>query len=218
LKKLVAFSALAIAIATPAAHADTYGPLTIGANSPLYVELHDFTDSFGNLEYIEVYVGLPKVHLTGDNGGVSASQTISFAYDLAPGWTAGLTQIENFIDDDASSVAAGEAEDWGVEMEQEVILCPSYQVSGCSQGTDGIQHQGPVSMPPLILNGVAGPGTGIYEYAAYARNASFASNDVPAFLMYLDPPAATPEPSTFLLISTGLVGAFGAVKRRTLRI
>jgi PEP-CTERM motif len=225
LRKLCAVLTLLSAMAIPvAAHADEIdGPVTIGTGAPI-----GSGASFGSgisptsLGYGEYVLPLftNSFSVFGDDAGTFASQTITFAFDLAPGWTMGLGPSYDGIEGGTTQSHYDEG-DWSFEFEQEVILCPSSATSACSGNyvTSTGGQGGPSPLPPLTLNAVAEPGTGVFEWEGYARNYDFGIEPGDGgFKIYLEQqPAATPEPSTLVLLGTGAIGLLSAVKRRPSR-
>jgi PEP-CTERM motif len=215
-KFLVVLTLLSVFVIPLTAYADqSYGPVTIGTGSPIVGD--GPLRSIGYNEYL-LSIFTPRIGVFGDNAGTFASQTIAFTFDLAPGWDMALGEYFDSIDG-GTTQSHYDAGDWSFEFEQEVILCPSNATSACGDpggvfhATSVGAHGGPAALPPLTLNAVAEPGTGVYEWEGYARNFNFGSNDLAGFNMYLGAPTATPEPSTFLLLGTGAIGLLSLARR-----
>ena len=211
MKKLFGFLTLLSVTAIPVvARADTIpSPLHFGPGAPIF----PYTNATDGI--LPAFV--PSVHFSSTGAASSVSQTIAFTYDIDPGWTVGVL---NFIDnvDFGTTLDPNIPEDYAFEFEQEIILCPKSATSACTfAASTGIVHGGPGALPPLTFTGVAEPGTGLYEYAAYAHNAAFITNGDADLDFILEGPPATPEPSTLILLGTGAIGLLGAAKRRFTR-
>jgi hypothetical protein len=166
--KLLSLSLLFLLVGFAApAHADTmtYGPVTLGDNSP-------FGETGYYPQYNLVHAIFPGVGLSSNVGGAFQSGSTSFVDDLAPGWTADPI-VTDYVDS-GTTFQHEDDHDYVVAFFQELILCPSSSPVACTSGSIVQAVYGNSSLLPstgLTPNAVAEPGTGIYEYAEYAYNA-----------------------------------------------
>ena len=106
--------------------------------------------------------------------------------------------------------------DWAAAFFQAVILCPSSSPVSCTNASIIKTIYAAAPVPDVILNPsgfVARPGTGLYAWGVYAKNAAFTTNGGVAYFSFgLVPPV--PEPSTFVMLGSGAFGLLGLAKRR----
>lgn len=197
------FLALAFAlVSSPNLRADsvTYGPLTFGSNFPFVEGGSCGPQPLGGCAV--VIIG-PTVY---ENGiGVppfTTTQITTFTFDIAPDWTIDYMRLGGTVD--VSSEGANGDEDipiadWGAEVFQELILCSDADV--CSTGSQTFTYGG-APLPPPPPSPSVGPETGIYETFIALDEAQIQSDAQTGVDIYL---SQTPEPSSWLLLSTGLL-------------
>jgi hypothetical protein len=210
-KKL--FALVILASASIVVHADTitYGPVTFGSNAPL-----------GSDGYVPQYSILPMyapgIRLNDPAKGPddSFTQTITFYFDLAPGWRIANMRFTDFTDWSPVPYNLDDSSQYGYEYEQKITLCSAGGT--CSSASTG-EHLGGFPLPPISLDAQAGPNVGIYQVAGYSHNAQVATKPADSNLnILLDPIATIPEPGTFVLLGTGILGLAGVFKRKKSRI
>ena len=212
LRTLSLLAAFALAAAPLASHADPViaGPITFGANSP-----------FGEGNFISTGNGYvipltgPAVSLS-SLPGADASQngTLSFSFNLAPGWQIQSILFGDHIDYSSLTPNENNPANWGVAFAQKLTLCTASGV--CSTGQTGDQAGG-AHMPALLFGDDMTAGTGTYQFSTFAHNAQFQSADYDSNLEIFVAPSTTfltPEPSTFFLIGTGFFGLLGLASRK----
>lgn len=147
-KLLILLTLLSLPVVPIVAHADTItiGPITIGTDSPLYIEpvfsQGTYTDG---TPYYHLYANLPIVGLNSPVGSEFVSGSVSFSYDLAPGWTAEETLYDSV---DIGTSLPYDDLNFAAAFFQELILCPSTAVSPCTSGALVQQDYGRAPLPP----------------------------------------------------------------------
>ena len=176
--------------------ADTVGPLTLGSSSPFGSDGATSPISLGGGIYIAPLLG-PGVNINGVGQNHSFDYTVSFTYDLAPGWTIDNLFLSNFIDFGGPN----NNNPWGFEFAEKVILCPT--VGSCSTASMG-SHGGNITLPPVYLGSTGRAGTGTYEIAGWVDDTQIATNGAIQNLnVFLSP---VPEPSSIVLLAVGVAG------------
>ena len=191
-------------ISSPSLRADTvtYGPLTFGSNIPL--------GNGGPCTPVLKGECVEQLNTTGifENGiGVapfSVSQITTFTFAIAPGWSIDYigpgVELDIYYEGEDGEGTYTPFADWGVEFFQELIVCSDADI--CSTGAQTLEYGG-ASLPLPPSNIVVGPGTGVYETFIALDNSQLVSDDPPQVNIFL---SQTPEPSSWVLLSTGLLG------------
>ena len=191
-------------ISSPNLKADniTYGPLTFGSNFPLGGGYP--CPSSG--QCVEPLAASPLFANGISLAPFTTTQITTFTFDIAPGWA-----IDDMHAGGSFDVSvAGEIgpppflpfADWGFEFFQELIVCSDADI--CSSATQTLNYGG-ASLPLPPGNLVVGPGTGVYETFMALDDVQIQSNGQPQVNIFL---SQTPEPSSWLLLSTGLLVGF----------
>ena len=177
--------------------ADTIGPLTFGSSSPFGSDGLTSPIPTGSGSYIAPLVGKGiSIDGVGSKCDVYFDYTVSFAYDMAPGWTIDNMFLSNFVD-----FGGPDTSSWGFEFAEKVTLCPT--VGSCSTATTG-HSGGNLPLPPVYLGSQATAGTGVYEVAGWASDQQFAtSSGIQNLNIYMSP---VPEPASFVLLAMGVAG------------
>lgn len=144
------------------------------------------------------------IYVNGINAApYTSTQITTFTFDIAPGWTIDDMEARGSFD----IYVAGENgpppylpfADWGFEFFQELVVCSDADI--CSTATQTLTHGG-APLPPPPGNLVVGPGTGVYETFVALDDVEIDSDANPQVNIYV---SQTPEPSSWLLLSTGLL-------------
>jgi hypothetical protein len=146
------------------------------------------------------------------------TQITTFTFDIAPGWTIdGISDYENFddisIQGDGNGPPFTSFDDWGFEFFQELIVCSDTDT--CWARSQTLEYGG-ASLPLPPSNFDVGPGTGVYEIFMALDGVQVTSNNPTQVNIFLSQ-TPTPEPSSWVLLSTGLLGGLVLLvqKRRT---
>ena len=181
----------------------TYGPLTFGSNEPL--GSGNFVPLGGSNYVVELDHGAP-VSVSAIGTTCLSNQTTTFSFDLASGWAIAGMSLGGTVDYSYPGSAPFSA--WGYQFGQQVTLCSTDDV--CST-TQKILEVGGADNPGVSLGATAGAGSSVYQEIEYADNADIFSDALPSLNIYLTQVSPTPEPSTFAMLGTGLLGFAGVV-------
>jgi len=216
--QVLASLAFALAlILSPTLRADSIDPLTFGSNFP--AGNAGPCQTVNNNECVEQLFTEPNIF---ENGiGVAPytiTQITTFTFDIAPGWTIdGISDYENFDDigvaGNGTTIPYTPYADWGFEFFQELVVCSDADT--CWARSQTLEYGGAsLPLPPSNFN--VGPGTGVYEIFM-ALDGVQVSADNPTQVNIFLSQTPTPEPSSWVLLSTGLFGGlvFLVKKRRT---
>lgn len=216
--QVLASLALAFAlISSPSLRADPIDPLTFGNNFPQGNP--GPCQTVNNYECVEQLITGPNIFENGFNvSPYTITQITTFTFDIAPGWTIdSINPGESFgdigIQGDGNGPPFTPFDDWGFEFFQELVVCSDADV--CSSASQTLTYGGaPEPLPPSNFD--VGPGTGVYEIFMALDGVQVTSDDPTQVNVYLSQ-TQTPEPSSWVLLSTGLLGSlvFLARKRRT---
>ncbi len=224
----LALLALACSMAiSPTANAGsiTYGPLTFGSNFP-FADGGPCPTTGGCVEALIA----PSVSGSAIGGPPSLSiQTTAFTFDTAPGWNiAGMMLGGTFDTYDPGENGPNPTPDseWGYEFAQQITLCSAADV--CSTATQ-IQTGGGAVLPSVLFTAAAGPGMGVYQTFIYLDDVSIQSDCDPQVNIFLNQaspsanlalsqPTSAPEPSSWLLLGTGLLGLVVVLRRNRLQL
>ncbi|MCU1319084.1 MAG: hypothetical protein JWP98_602 [Edaphobacter sp.] len=207
------FALVTLVAASILAHADTitYGPVTFGSNAP-----------FGSDGYVSQYSLLPMyapgIRLNDPVKGTddSFTQTIAFYFDLAPGWRITNMRFTDLTDWSPIPYNLDDSSQYAYEYEQKITLCSA---SGTCSSASTSEHMGSFPLPPISLDAQAGSNVGIYQVAGYSHNAQVATKPAESNLnIFLVPIASIPEPETFVLLGTGILGLAGVFMRKRSQI
>lgn len=187
--------------------ADTVGPLTLGNTSPFGADGATAPFSLGNGVYLSLW-SAPGIDISGMHGRTYFNYTVSFSYNLAPGWMIDNVSLFNNLD---FGTPKNPHVPWGYSLSEEMVLCP---VTGsCTTGTMS-SHAGNLNLPPVFLSSHTAAGTGTYEVAGWVEDTQIATNgDIQNMNVSMSP---VPEPSSIVLLAVGIAGlpAIEVLRRR----
>jgi hypothetical protein len=207
----LAFAFALISSSNLRANTITYGPLTFGSNVPL----QDGGPCPSSGQCVEP---LTASYIFENGIGVApytVTQITTFTFDIAPGWSidgmhAGGSFDYYYPGEDGIGPDTPVA-DWGFEFFQELVVCSDADI--CSSGTQTLKYGGAsLPLPPSDLD--VGPGTGVYETFMALDDIQIQTLNQPQVNIFV---SQTPEPSSWVLLSTGLLGGLVLLvkKRRT---
>jgi hypothetical protein len=196
-----------IAIATQAAHADiVYGPITFGDNSPLASE--GYVSQFSVLPTYAPGVSLNEPATRIDD---SFTQTVAFPFHLAPGFQINNLTFNDFTDWSPVPFSLDDPSQYAYEFQQKITLCSAAGV--CTSASTG-SHLGNFSLSPITLDNMSGTNIGFYQAAGNSHNAQIKTKPLDSDVDIFLGSSAVPEPSTPLLVGTGVLALITSLRRR----